>query len=140
MEFEPREVEAEGKTWFQESLSEFAEPGLRSIVRDQPSKSRNFGSRRHRRSPRAADEPTDRSKASEHQIRPAESQARVQAEKSTTKTQTSIRRARSSTSSRLKNVPVPAPGQVSQTSPHFSSDSTFDFQNGQVRHWIGLTG
>jgi hypothetical protein len=50
----------------------------------------------------------------------------------------SIRFARSSICSRLKNVPSPAPGQVSQIFFHDDGLSRCEFQNGQVRHWTGL--
>ena len=50
----------------------------------------------------------------------------------------SIRFARSSICSRLKNVPSPDPGQVSQIFFHDDGLSRCEFQNGQVRHWTGL--
>jgi len=50
----------------------------------------------------------------------------------------SIRFARPSICSRLKNAPSPAPGQVSQIFFHDDGLSRCEFQNGQVRHWTGL--
>jgi len=46
----------------------------------------------------------------------------------------SIRFARSSICSRLKNVPSPAPGQTSHTRFQAASSFRCEFQNGHVRH------